>query len=65
MNEYGYFIWGAYGISAAVLAGLVGYIVADLRRQRRLIAMLEAHGTPRRPAKRAPKAPGGSGRTAS
>jgi heme exporter protein D len=42
------FIWASYGAAAAVLAALVAWVVADGRRQARLIAELEARGVTRR-----------------
>jgi heme exporter protein D len=42
------FIWMAYGISALVLAGLIGWIRIDARRQLNLLAELEAKGIRRR-----------------
>lgn len=44
------FIWMAYGVSALVLAGLIGWIRIDARRQLNLLADLEAKGIRRRSA---------------
>ena len=46
------FIWMAYGVSALVLAGLIGWIRIDARRQLNLLADLEAKGIRRRSAGR-------------
>lgn len=51
------FIAAAYAVGFLVLAGLVGWIVADRRRQQRAIDDLEARGIRRRSAAAAP-APG-------
>jgi heme exporter protein D len=48
--DYAYFVGAAYGISAAVLFGLVAWIVFDQRGRRREIAELEASGVRRRSA---------------
>ena len=49
MGKYAFFIWGSYGISAAVLLGLTFYMWNDLRAQTRTLARLEREGGPRRP----------------
>lgn len=49
MGKYAFFIWTAYGVSAAVLIGLTLYLWNDLRMQMRTLARLEKEGTPRRP----------------
>lgn len=46
------FIVASYVISAAVLGGLVAWILADLRAQRRTLADLEARGVRRRSSSR-------------
>lgn len=51
LGTHANFIWAAYGASATVLAGLIGWIVVDARRQSRLLAELEARGVKRRSAK--------------
>lgn len=35
MSPYAAFVWGAYAVSALVLAGLTGWVVAAARRARR------------------------------
>ena len=45
------FIWAAYAAAVAVLAGLVLWIRANERHQRRLLAELEARGVTRRSAR--------------
>jgi len=47
MGGYAAFVWPAYGIAAAVLAGLVVESVAAYRRARRALARLEAARSPR------------------
>jgi heme exporter protein D len=48
LGPHAAFIWAAYAIVAAVLAGLVGWLVIDGRRQQRLVDALEARGVRRR-----------------
>ena len=50
MSGHAGFIAAAYLATAAVLAGLVGWIVADGRILRRRLAALEARGIRRRSA---------------
>jgi heme exporter protein D len=47
-GAYAIFIIGAYGAAAAIVAGLVAWIVLDLRHLTRLIDKLEAKGVTRR-----------------
>ena len=54
LGKHAVFIWGAYGATIAVLAGLIAWIYADARHQRRLLAQLEAKGVRRRSAKKKP-----------
>lgn len=54
LGEHAGFIVGAYAATVFVLATLVAWIVADARKQNRLLAELEAKGVTRRSAK-APK----------
>ncbi|MCY4034168.1 MAG: heme exporter protein CcmD [Hyphomicrobiales bacterium] len=42
MGKYAVFIWSSYGVSCAVLAGLVIATIAQLYRQRRLLRRLES-----------------------
>jgi len=44
------FIWAAYAATAAVVAGLIAWVVLDWRAQRRLLGDLEADGVTRRSA---------------
>ena len=44
------FIVSAYAIVAVCLAGLTGWLLADARRQRRLLRDLDARGVIRRSA---------------
>ncbi|MGD9785725.1 MAG: heme exporter protein CcmD [Hyphomicrobiaceae bacterium] len=46
------FIWASYGAVALVLGLLVLWLVLDGRRQRRLLAELEARGVRRRSDRR-------------
>lgn len=48
LGPHAAFILWSYAITFAVLGGLVVWIVADARRQKRLIADLEARGITRR-----------------
>jgi heme exporter protein D len=53
MTAHALYVVAAYGISAVVIAGLVGWILADQRGRRREIAELEASGVRRRSEARA------------
>jgi heme exporter protein D len=48
LGPHAAFIWAAYFVVGAVLAGLVLWLVVDGRRQQRLIEELEARGVRRR-----------------
>ena len=48
LGPHAAFIWACYGIVTAVLAALALWLVADGRRQQRLIDELEARGVRRR-----------------
>jgi heme exporter protein D len=48
MTAHALYVAAAYGISAIVLACLVGWILADQRGRRREVAELEASGVRRR-----------------
>lgn len=50
LGEHAGFIWMAYGVSALVLAGLIGWIRIDARNQMQLLAELEDKGIRRRSA---------------
>jgi heme exporter protein D len=52
LGPHAAFILWAYGIAAAVLAGLIGWIVTDYRRQLRRLAQLEAAGITRRSSRK-------------
>ena len=42
MGPHAAFIWSSYALMAAVLAGLIAWLVLDGRRQSRLLAEYEA-----------------------
>lgn len=48
MSAHALYVAAAYGVSAVVLAGLAGWILADQRARRREMAALEAGGIRRR-----------------
>jgi heme exporter protein D len=48
LGPYVGFIVAAYAVSAAVVAGLIVWIIADHHRQMRILADLEARGVRRR-----------------
>jgi len=54
LGAHAAFIWAAYAVTFVAVAGLVGVIVQDDRRQRQILADLERQGISRRSAK--PKA---------
>ena len=49
LGPHAAYIWASYGIVALVLAGLVGWLIADGRHQLRLLDELAARGVKRRP----------------
>ncbi|MGI9381938.1 MAG: heme exporter protein CcmD [Methyloligellaceae bacterium] len=53
LGPHAAFIVAAYGAVALVLAGLVTWLLADDRKQRRVLAELEASGVTRRSARKA------------
>lgn len=55
LGPHAAFIWAAYAVTFVSVAGLVGLIVQDDRRQRQLLADLERQGITRRSAKPAAK----------
>lgn len=48
LGPHAAFIWGSYAAVGIVLGGLVTWLIWDGRRQRRLLAELEARGVRRR-----------------
>ena len=54
LGPHAVFIVGSYAATIIVLAGLIVWIYADARNQRRLLAELEAKGVKRRSAKKKP-----------
>ena len=48
LGPHAAFIWAAYAVTFVAVAGLVGLIVQDDRRQRQLLADLERQGITRR-----------------
>ena len=48
LGPYSHFIVSSYAIAGLVLAGLIGWIWLDGRRQRKLLAGLENQGITRR-----------------
>lgn len=60
LGPHAIFIWSAYGVTLLCVLGLtIGVIGAD-RRQRRLLADLEARGITRRSARRHGDSSGGN-----
>lgn len=53
LGPHAAFIWASYGAVTFVLAGLVVWLLADHRKQRRMLAELEASGVTRRSARQA------------
>lgn len=51
LGPHASFILVAYAVTALAVGGLVGFILADDRRQRRRLAELERRGITRRSAK--------------
>ena len=52
LGPYAGFIIAAYAAALAVVLGLIGWIVADHRAQRRMLHDLEARGISRRSSSR-------------
>ena len=48
LGPYGGFIFSSYGLAIMVVAALIAWVLIDYRRQRRLLADLEARGITRR-----------------
>jgi heme exporter protein D len=57
LGPHAMFIIAAYGVTFIAVAALAAYIVADDRKQRRLLAGLERRGIRRRSAKPAATKP--------
>lgn len=51
LGRHAAYIWASYGVVVVVLTLLIGWIVTDLRRQRRILDDLEAQGMTRRSAR--------------
>lgn len=51
LGPHAAFIWLAFGITAAVIAGMIAWLVLDGREQARRIADLDARGVKRRSAR--------------
>jgi heme exporter protein D len=48
LGPHAAYIWASYAVVALVLAGLAAWLVADGRRQERLLNELDARGVRRR-----------------
>ena len=55
MGGYAWFVWPAYGFSAAIMIGLVVSSLTALRRDKKILAALEAND-PRRAMRQEAKA---------
>ncbi len=51
LGRHAAYIWASYGVVVVVLTLLIGWIVSDARRQRRLLNELEDQGMKRRSAR--------------
>ncbi|ETR77639.1 hemagglutination activity protein [Afipia sp. P52-10] len=56
LGPHAAFIVAAYAIAILVVAGLIGWVLADHRRQKALLRDLEAKGVTRRSARQTPPA---------
>ncbi|ESZ62392.1 heme exporter protein CcmD [Mesorhizobium sp. C120A] len=65
MSAHALYVAAAYGITAIVLAGLIGWILLDQRTRKRELADLEAAGVRRRSDKAGTGASTGAGTGAS
>ncbi len=52
LGPHAVFIWAAYAVVAAAIAGLLAWLVQDGRRHERRLAELEAQGIRRRSDRR-------------
>jgi heme exporter protein D len=50
LGPHAAFILAAYAVAVAVVGGLIAWVIADFRAQRRALGDLEAHGVTRRSA---------------
>ena len=50
LGPHAAFIIASYAAAAAVVAGLIAWVIIDFRAQRRALGDLEAHGVTRRSA---------------
>jgi heme exporter protein D len=57
LGPHASFILAAYAVAVLVIAGLIAWVLADHRAQRRLLADLEARGVTRRSERRAERSP--------
>jgi len=48
LGPHAAFILAAYGAAIVVVAGLIGWVIADFRAQKKVLGDLEAHGVTRR-----------------
>lgn len=48
LGEHWAFVVGAYGVTLVAVAAIIGWVVAEARRQRARLAELEARGIRRR-----------------
>lgn len=48
LGPHAAFIVGAYAVALLIVAALIGWIIVDHRRQRQILADLEARGITRR-----------------
>lgn len=48
LGPHAAYIWASYTVVAVVLAGLIGWLIVDGRRQQRLLDGLESRGVRRR-----------------
>jgi heme exporter protein D len=53
LGQHASFIVAAYAIAALVVVALIGWVIADYRRQRAILRELESSGLTRRSARQA------------
>lgn len=51
MGPHAVFIWSSYALTAAILTGLITWLIADGRRQARLLAQYDARNATSAPSK--------------
>ncbi len=54
LGPHSFFIWASYTVAVLVISGLTIWVLCDGRKQRKLLAELEAQGVSRRSSRNKP-----------